>query len=87
MLLGLYALVTVWADDLHRSQALVVRSASWYRKTELTFSDALAAIRRQIWADAALTTCPCHGEMAKTPTQIYNRLAIPLNCASFANRS
>jgi len=75
MLLGLYALVTVWADDLHRSQALVVRSASWYRKTELTFSDALAAIRRQIWADAALVTCPCHGEMAKTPTQIYNRLA------------
>ena len=56
MLLGLYALVTVWADDLHRSQAL-------------------AAIRRQIWADAALVTCPCHGEMAKTPTQIYNRLA------------
>ena len=75
VLLGLYALVAVWADDLHRSQTLVVRSASWYRKTQLTFSDALAAVRRQIWADAALTTCPCDGQMAKTPTPIYNRLA------------
>ena len=75
VLLGLYALVAVWADDLHRSQTLVVRSPSWYRKTELTFSDALAAVRRQIWADAALMTCPCHGEMSKTPTEIYNRLA------------
>jgi len=75
VLLGLYALMAVWADDLHRSQALVVRSASWYRKTELTFSDALAAVRRQIWADAALTTCPCDGETSKTPTEIYNRLA------------
>jgi len=75
VLLGLYALMAVWADDLHRSQALVVRSASWYRKTELTFSDALAAVRRQIWADAALMICPCDGEMSKTPTEIYNRLA------------
>ncbi len=35
VLLGLYALVAIWADDLHRFQTLVVRSPSWSRKTEL----------------------------------------------------
>ena len=75
VLLGLYALVTLWTDDLHRSQALVVRSAKWYRKTSLTFADAIAAVRRQIWADAAFTTSPTQSEMSKIPGHVYDRLA------------
>lgn len=75
VLLGLYALVTLRADDLHRSQALVVRSAKWYRKTNLTFTDAIAAVRRQIWADAAFITSPEQPEMSETPSHIYDRLA------------
>ena len=75
VLLGLYALVTVWADDLHRSQALVVRSDRWYRKTSLTFADAIAAVRRQIWAEAAFTTSPARTNMSKIPGHIYDLLA------------
>ncbi len=67
VLLGLYAVITVWADDLHRSQALVVRSARWYRKTSLTFTDAIAAVRRQIWAEAAFTTSPAQTDRSKIP--------------------
>ena len=75
VLLGLYALVTVWADDLHRSQALVARAARWYRKTNLTFADAIAAVRRQIWAEAAFTTSPTRSDLSKIPEHLYDRLA------------
>ncbi len=75
VLLGLYALVALWADDLHRSQTLVVRSASWYRKTSVTFSDALAAVRRQFWADLAFSMSSSSADDAKRPRQIYDRLA------------
>ncbi len=67
VLLGFYSIVTVWADDLHRSQALVVQSARWYRKTSLTFTDAIAAARRQIWAEAAFTTSQNRRPMPREP--------------------
>lgn len=75
VLLGLCALLTVWADDLHRSQALVVRSAKWYRKTSLTFTDAIAAVRRQIWAETAFRISPGRTDSSKIPRHIYDRLA------------
>ena len=75
MLLGLYALVTVWSKHLHRSQALVVRSAKWHLKTSLTFTDAIAAVRRQIWAEAAFRISPDRTDRSKIPRHIYDRLA------------
>lgn len=75
VLLGLFTLVALWADDLHRSQTLVVRSARWYRKRNVTFSDALAAVRRQVWADVALSISSSSAENSKRPRQIYDRLA------------
>ncbi len=75
VLLGLYALVALWVDDLHRSQTLVVRSASWYHKRSVTFSDALAAVRRQFWADRAFSMSSSGADHAKRPRQIYDRLA------------
>ena len=75
MLLGLFTLVALWADDLHRSQTLVVRSARWYRKRNVTFSDALAAVRPQVWADVALSISSSGAENSKRPRQIYDRLA------------
>ena len=47
-LLGLYALVALWADAMHQTLALVARSPRWYQKDKPTFSDALAAVRRQL---------------------------------------
>jgi 2-hydroxycyclohexanecarboxyl-CoA dehydrogenase len=38
VLLGLYALVALWANDLQMAQAITVRSAKWYRKDAVTFS-------------------------------------------------
>ena len=49
VLLGLFSIVTLWAHDLSKSRKLKQRTAAWYPKAVLTFSDAIAAVRREIW--------------------------------------
>jgi hypothetical protein len=49
-LLALFSIVTLWAHDLSRLHAFKPRGAAWYPKAALTFSDAIATVRRQIWA-------------------------------------
>jgi hypothetical protein len=51
-LLALFSLVTLWAADLEQRGQLLVRPSAWYRKPQLTFSDAIAAVRQQLWTDS-----------------------------------
>ncbi len=44
MLLALFSLITLFTDDIHKARTIVVRSARWYAKEVVTFSDALAAV-------------------------------------------
>ena len=48
-LLGLFSLVVLWMNDLVAARRIVPHATAWYRKTSLTFSDAIAAVRREIW--------------------------------------
>ncbi len=73
-LLGLYSLVALWADDLHRRSALLPRAAAWYAKRTATFSDAMAAVRRALWADAALRTSAADRDPVKVPRAVLDRL-------------
>jgi hypothetical protein len=73
-LLGLYSLVALWADDLHRRSALLPRAAAWYAKRAATFSDALAAVRRAIWAHEAFRASASGGEAEKVPRAVLERL-------------
>jgi DDE superfamily endonuclease len=73
-LLGLYSLVALWADELHRRAALLPRAAAWYAKRTATFSDALAAVRRAIWAHEALRASASGGEAEKVPRAVLDRL-------------
>ena len=57
MLLALFSLITLFADEIHNAETIVVRSARWYAKEAVTFSDALAAVRRQLWT-TRLSPCP-----------------------------
>ena len=50
-LLGLYSLVCLMAHRLTMPAPLCPRSTSWYGKTQATFSDVLAFVRRAIWAE------------------------------------
>ena len=74
VLLGLYSLVALWADELRRGSAILPRAAAWYAKRAPTFSDALAAVRRTLWADAALRTSRADRDAAKVPRAVLDRL-------------
>ncbi len=73
-LLGLYSLVALWADELQRRSAILPRAAAWYAKRAATFSDALATVRRAIWAHEALRASPSGGEAEKVPRAVLDRL-------------
>jgi hypothetical protein len=74
LLLGLYLLVTLWADDLRRSRRLLPLTAAWYAKERATFSEALASVRRALWAEAAFRTSRRQCDLVEVPRPLLNRL-------------
>jgi hypothetical protein len=55
-LLGLFSLVTLLAHQHMAEEATgAVRRAAWYDKRHPTFSDALALVRRELWAQEGAT--------------------------------
>ncbi|MBV9848437.1 MAG: transposase [Armatimonadetes bacterium] len=75
-LLGLYSLVTLWAHDLRRSHRLLPSTAAWYAKERITFSDALAIVRRALWAEAALRTSRRQRDLVEVPRPLLSRLTM-----------
>jgi hypothetical protein len=53
-----------------------VRRAAWYDKEHPTFSDALALIRKQLWAQEETTFCgsPRQTDTLKVPRKFVERL-------------
>jgi hypothetical protein len=72
-LFGLFSLVTVIAIRLHPDQLPVQRTA-WYPKEEATFSDALAAVRRQLWKLDEYRQSPDQPEMFLIPAPVWTSL-------------
>jgi len=74
-LLGLFSLVTLLADTLHGA-ALPARQRAWYAKPEATFLDALAAVRRHLWASRqANTPTPLRApDVADSPDSLFAAL-------------
>jgi hypothetical protein len=81
-LLGLFSLVTLWAHDLAADQPFAPRTAAWYPKAQRTFGDAIAAVRRKIWAQQISSTSRRGGEMIKIPRDIWNQMANALAYAA-----
>jgi hypothetical protein len=67
VLLGLFSLVTLLVHRQMSGPGAVVRQATWYRKRDPTFADALALVRRDLWQHQAFSTSPCADEMVKVP--------------------
>jgi hypothetical protein len=65
-LLGLFSIVTLLAHRRMMRSMGAVRQAAWYRKGRPTFSDALALVRKQLWAHA--TFCESPADTADTDT-------------------
>lgn len=49
VLLGLFSLVVLLAHQLTLDQPVPIRSAAWYTKSNATFSDVIALVRRYLW--------------------------------------
>jgi hypothetical protein len=75
-LLGLFSLITIWADRLAHTPAGVVTSqtAAWYQKREPTFSDAIAAVRRALWCPSDLCMSRSSTETVQIPATLLQRL-------------
>ncbi len=73
-LLGLFSLVTLWAHPRMGPTTDVVRQAAWYPKARPTFSDALALVRRELWAQSAFCISALDPDMIEIPRAFVNRL-------------
>jgi hypothetical protein len=74
VLLGLYSLVTLRAHELRRARRLRPSTAAWYAKERATFGDALAIVRRSLWAEAALRTSRRRRDLVEVPRPLLKRL-------------
>ena len=81
-LLGLFSLVTLWAHHLAAKTPLVPAAAAWYPKRHCTFSDAIAAVRREIWHHQVSFMSRCHPDSIKIPRQLWERAANALAYAA-----
>jgi len=73
-LFGLYSVVTILAQELAQQKKLSLRRSAWYEKEEATFSDAIAAVRRYLWAAQHFQTSKNEAEMIKIPHAFLERL-------------
>ena len=74
-LLALFSLVTLFAHQRMAQGSGIVRQTAWYRKSHPTFSDALALVRKQLWAQEE-TFCGSaqQSDMVKVPREFMERL-------------
>src|SRR5215210_7688166 len=63
-MLALFSLLTLFAHQYMAGSADIARRTAWYGKRAPTFSDALALVRKKLWAQEA-TFC---GSLAETDT-------------------
>jgi DDE superfamily endonuclease len=73
-LLALYSLVTLMAGQLHAEHRLDKRCSAWYVKEQITFSDALAAVRQALWQTPDFSMSSCTQQMCIIPRALYQRM-------------
>ena len=75
ILLGLLSFVTLLAHDQITAGACPVRQAAWYPKHDPTFSDALAFVRRSLWAKTTFFISPPDEDSVKVPRALVEHLS------------
>lgn len=58
VLLGLFSVVTLLAEQLRAGQPHPVRTAAWYVKREATFADTIALVRQHLWQTVKFPESP-----------------------------
>ncbi len=75
LLLGLFSIVTLLAQRLWSQGNVEIRTCAWYSKTLLTFSDALATVRRALWRLPTFTMSWLDRDIVKVPAQVFERMS------------
>jgi DDE superfamily endonuclease len=73
-LLGLFSFVTLCAHQRMLPSTEAVRKAAWYRKSCPTFSDALALVRKELWAHETFRGSPRELDTVKVPRRFVEHL-------------
>ena len=83
LLMGLFSFITLVAYQMNQTKMLVsMEVTSWYDKNgELTFSDILASIRREIWRQKYFSKSANQPEFDKYPDETINMLIYQLSLA------
>jgi hypothetical protein len=73
-LLGLFSFVALLAHHHWEHGTPLVKHAAWYAKQTPTFIDAIAVVRRSMWADTAFQTSPPDDDLRKVPRALVDHL-------------
>jgi hypothetical protein len=82
VLLGLFSLVTLLALRLSQGGRMPVETTAWYHKTEATFVDCLALVRRHLWRARYLVNSATELEFVQFPREAFERLLTGLRLAA-----
>ncbi|MBI3949115.1 MAG: hypothetical protein HY314_01465 [Acidobacteria bacterium] len=67
------SLVTLTAQALIKTDTPVIRTAASYAKTQPTFSDAIALVRRQLWSHDYFSISDQNADLIKIPRSLVER--------------
>ena len=83
-LFGLFSLITLWASNLADADNGRLRShaTAWYQKKQPTFSDAIAAVRRVLWAPPDFSMSRLLTDTVLMPVPLLERLVTTLSLAA-----
>ena len=69
-----YSLVALLAHAVHPTGEIPVRASAWYEKSEATYADVLAAVRRHLWGGLSYSTSAHDPDIVEMPSSELNRL-------------
>lgn len=73
-LLGLFSMICLIFAKHARGHHTTARCTAWYHKTEPTFSDAIATVRRLFWQETVFEKASYHKGFKKLPPKLRNML-------------
>lgn len=82
ILLGLFSLVTIFASKLQGDGNIPVLTTAWYQKTEATFSDCLALVRKHLWNSGLHVKSARKADFVSLPKQEWEYLISCLSAAA-----
>jgi len=81
-LLSLLSLVTLFAHGWMTQAVGAFRRAAWYHKSLPTFADALALVRKELWAQETFYGSPAETDTIKVPRAFVERLTEAVCCSA-----